>query len=113
MMNRNHGHGTPRKPMARFRYDGAAVLTFPYSKALVDRLKAEIPGHARTYDDVVKAWTVAPSYATVAVGLLRATYPDAVIEEPGHRPEPQPIRPSDQSYATLHLLPSAPDELVD
>ena len=109
----NNGHSTPRKPVARWRWSGEVTLTFPYNKALVDRLKAEIPGYARAYDPTTKAWTVAPAYAAVAISLLRATFPDAVIENSGRRPEPQPIRPSDRSYAALHLLPSAPDELVD
>jgi DnaJ-class molecular chaperone len=55
---------------------------------------------------------VSPAYAAVAVSLLRAMFPDAVIEHAGHRPGPQPTRPSDQEYAILHLLPSAPPELV-
>jgi hypothetical protein len=101
------------RPGARFRYDGEVTLTFPYDKRLVDQLKAQIPSYARSYDDAAKSWTIAPTYAAVAVSLLRASFPDATIEESGHRPEPQPIRPSDQSYATLHLLPSAPAALVD
>jgi hypothetical protein len=109
----NWTHDTRRSPTARFRYDGHVVLTFPYSKRLVDQLKAQIPGHARTYDPATKEWTVAPAYAAIALSLLRTTFPDAVTEEPGHRTEPQPIRSSDQAYATLHLLPSAPDELID
>ncbi len=49
------------------RRDGATVLTFPFDRWLVDALKAEIPGYARTYDPDTRAWTVTPAYAGVAI----------------------------------------------
>jgi hypothetical protein len=43
-----------------YRDSGAAECRFPYHGRLVDALKASIPASHRTYDPVMKAWTVSP-----------------------------------------------------
>jgi len=69
---------------------------------------------------------VSSTYSTLGIGLIRRIYPNIVVvnerltwsnddddwddDEPS---TPPPLRKTDPSYATLHLLPSAPPELVD
>ncbi len=99
------------------RSSAAAVLTFPFSQELVDAIKATIPARARSYDPTTKAWSVSAPYTDLAVLLLRRIYPDAEVyhADQAHRQEvpPPAARPAADPYAVLHLLPSAPPELVD
>ena len=97
------------------RRDGAVTLTFPFDARLVDALKAEIPGHARTYDPVAKSWTVAPTYAGVATRLMYQAFTDVEMIDAHAGPRfdrgPGPSPPGD-AWAVLHLRPTAPPELV-
>lgn len=95
--------------------DGAVDLTFPYNAIFISRLKGEIPAYARTYDPDTKTWTVHAAYAARAVALMRQTFV-AVTEYGADRSAtspPDPIRRTDPDFAILHLLPSAPPELVE
>ncbi len=95
--------------------DGAVALRFPYDAGFISRLKGEIPAYARTYDPPSKTWTVHAAYADLAVALMHATFV-AVTESADDRSAtspPDPIRRDDPDYATLHLLPSAPPELIE
>ena len=103
----------PRRAQARYTAFAEVALTFPYDARLVDLLKREIPAHARSYDPDDKAWTVTAAYATRAVDLLLRCFPDARIERPGARPGPAPQPSPARPFAVLHLLPSAPPELID
>ncbi len=86
--------------------DGRAVLKFPYDPWLVESLKTGIPGHARSYAPETKAWTVAPAYVAVATRLMLAAFPDVELVDPSR------TAPPSDPYVVLHLLPSAPPELV-
>ncbi len=91
-----------------------AELRFPFDRLLVEALKAQIPGHARTYDPVAKSWTVAPAYAGIAFRLMHLTFADVEIEdirEPGRRSADRAPQ-ADDPYVVLHLGPTAPPELV-
>jgi hypothetical protein len=103
----------PRRAQARYTEYGDVAITFPTNAHLIDLLKRNIPVHARSFDPDDKTRTVIAAYATRAVNLLLQCFPDARIERPGTRPEPasqpSPARP----FAVLHLLPSAPPELID
>ena len=99
-------------PRATYVHDGDVELRFPYNARLVDLLKAEIPPYARSYDPDDKTWTVAAPYAGLAVDLLRHRFPDARIERPGARPTPESSG-TGRPFAVLHLLPSAPPELIE
>src|SRR5687767_12607072 len=92
------------------RSDGGVILTFPYDMWVVDRLKAEVPAWCRTYDPTSRAWTVGPAYARRAEAILRERFGHVDVEDAA--PPPRPIRETDPDYAVLHLLPSAPRELV-
>jgi hypothetical protein len=96
------------------RRDGAATLTFPFDAWLVDALKAEIPGHARTYDPVAKSWTVAPAYAGIAIRLMYQAFTDVEIIDAATGPTfDRGGDPREAALVVLHLRPTAPPELVD
>ena len=99
-------------PRIARRYDGAVVLTFPYSGDLVAALKAHVPAHARTYDPDTRAWTIAAAYAGLACQLMRAAFPD-VLEEGAGATFDRGGDPRESALVILHLRPSAPPELVD
>ena len=96
------------------RRDGAATLTFPFDAWLVDALKAEIPGHARTYDPVAKSWTVAPAYVGIAIRLMYQAFTDVEIIDAAAGPTfDRGGDPREAALVVLHLRPTAPPELVD
>jgi hypothetical protein len=100
-------------PRATYTGGGDVVLRFPYDARLVELLKAEIPPCARSYDSGDKTWTVSASYAALALRLLVMLYPDARIERSGTRSDPDPHRSAACPFAVLHLLPTAPPELIE
>lgn len=96
------------------RWDGAAVLTFPFDRWLVDALKAEIPGHARTYSPDDRSWTISAAYGHVASRLMHDVFPDVdVIGAPTPPPFDRGTGTREDPYVILHLRPTAPPELVD
>ncbi len=101
-------------PQIERRWDGSVRLTFPYAAELVDALKATVPGYARAYDPVTRAWTVAPAYAHAASQLMHDVFPD--VETVDHTAAgPRFDRggdPREAALVVLHLLPTAPPELV-
>lgn len=101
-------------PQATRRWDGGVVLRFPYAPTLITRIKDAIPSDQRSWQPDLKVWTVEPAYASLAIGLLKQQFPDAIVEgEFRTPPRPEPIRSSDEFYRRLHLLPSAPVELIE
>ena len=101
-------------PQIQRRWDGGVILTFPFDAWLVDALKAEIPGHARTYDPVAKSWTVAPAYAGVAIRLMYQAFTDVEIIDAAAGPTfDRGGDPREAALVVLHLRPTAPPELVD
>jgi len=94
---------------------GKAVLAFPFDRWLVESIKAEIPGYSRTYDPATKQWEVDGVYIGVARLLLTTVFPDAeIIDESPRFDRPSTNRTGPKtSYTVLHLLPSAPPELVE
>ena len=96
------------------RWDGSVRLTFPFDGWLVDALKAEIPGHAWTYDPVAKPWTVAPAYAGVAIRLMYQAFTDVeVIDAAAGPTADRGGDPREAALVVLHLRTSVPPELVD
>ena len=97
------------------------MLSFPYDKGLIHRLKAEIPPPCRTFDERTKTWTVFQPHVMAAVGIVYDYFPDLIIEDgTGSRASWRSSTRStkkdtrtDPDYAALHLLPTAPDPLVD
>jgi hypothetical protein len=103
---------------ATFERRDRVRLRFPYSAGLVEALKDEIPAAYRDYDPEARIWTVFRSAWAVkaAVEILLDFYPEAtIVREPApERPWAEPAPPAvyDPDYAALHLLPTAPAELV-
>ncbi len=98
---------------------GEAVLTFPFSRELVDALKDEVPGYARSYDPDTKAWSVQSAYVAVARSLVESVYPDVEVIDfsPNFgRHESRRAAPDASgrtSYTVLHLRETAPPELIE
>ncbi|MDP9370503.1 MAG: hypothetical protein M3Q03_19915, partial [Chloroflexota bacterium] len=86
-------------PQATTKGDGSVELQFPYDRCLVEHLKLTIPSYARTWDPLLKIWTVSAPWAMTAIHLLHAIFPDAAVIDGGHSrpPGPTPIRPLDES----------------
>ena len=105
-------------------YPTGVLLTAPYDADLtpimVAELKRLIPPHARRYLPATREWFVTSAYEDQARVIFRATWPH-YEEEEGHGDDPTSQRPrdshppfaADRHYAALHLLPSAPRELID
>jgi DnaJ-domain-containing protein 1 len=112
-----------REQQARLTAFGEVVLRFPFCSALVDDLKAEIPYRFRKYAPTSKEWTVEADYADLAVHLLLRYFPDAEVparwrvrapwEEPPPWEAPPPSAGGNDHYRVLHLLPTAPVELIE
>ncbi len=100
-------------PQIQRRWDGAVALTFPFDRWLVDALKAEISGHARTYDPMAKSWTVAPAYAGIATRLMYQAFTDVEIIDAAAGTADRGGDPREAALIALHLRPTAPPELVD
>lgn len=96
-------------PRARYLANGDLELHFPYDYLLVDALKTEFPSYARRYNPDDKTWTVSQPYVAHAESLLRWRFPEARIERPDTDGRFRPEQP----FAVLHLLPTAPPELID
>jgi hypothetical protein len=95
-------------------WDGSHRVTFPFDRDVVEGIKNIVPVHSRTYDPDEKAWYIAPAYFVPVRNLLTATFMQ--VEMDADR-EPFTPPPSDRAprteYTILHLLPSAPPELVE
>jgi hypothetical protein len=91
------------------------VLTFPYSAALVDELKAGIPYRYRTYDPTGKEWTVQAEFADFATALLLEHFPDADIPAHARWRQTRPERrgAGADHFRVLHLRETAPVELIE
>lgn len=98
---------------------GDAHLRFPYSPELVADLKRQIPAHCRAWTPVGKYWFIASGYVNLAARLAEGYFDVEHIDAPTPQqrshssppPLPRPLHPD--PFATLHLLPSAPPELIE
>jgi hypothetical protein len=89
------------------RPDGGVTLTFPFDRHLIEEIKRSIPAPYRSYDPADRSWSVAPSYAGVAVRLVCGAFPDAETVDAGATPD------HDDAWQILHLRPTAPPELIE
>jgi hypothetical protein len=102
---------------AIFRWDGKLECSFPYSKYLVEQLKAHIPASHREWVPEHKVWIVDSVYATTALRLMRDTFGDVRLDDQRfeyQEPSPPPRTPRvDLDFATLYILPDAPLCVID
>ena len=105
-------------------YPSGVLLTAPYdaqlTPAMVGEIKRLIPNHARRYLPDTREWFIAAAYEAQARAIVRACWPFFAEDEgrgddPTRRQprDPHPPLAVDRHYAALHLLPSAPRELID
>lgn len=99
-------------PTITLTRDGRAELRFPYDATFIDRLKATVPAYARTYSPESKTWTISPAYVDVAARLMFAVFPDVEIMEHARPGSSDRAPHAGDAYTVLHLLPTAPPELV-
>lgn len=98
---------------AVYRWDGAIAVSFPFNRDVVDELKHQIPAPYRAWDAEAKEWLISVGWAQAAIDILRSTFGHVDVEQfTSDRGKPEPIRRTDPLYTELHLLPSAPPELV-
>ncbi len=98
---------------------GDAELRFPYSPDFIEDLKGHIPLHGRRWTPEGKFWWIGSAYVNLAARLAAGYFEVDPIDAPGAGrqraytapPPPRPLHPD--PHATLHLLPSAPPELIE
>lgn len=95
------------------RMDYGAELRFPYNAWIVDSLKGLIPVGYRAWDPQLRCWTVEEPYVDQAIGILRQVHKAVLIDDKRIPRAGATSSNGSNSYATLHLLPTAPKELVD
>ncbi len=109
---------------AEYRDSGDLWITFPYTPEFITILKDRVPAGCREWQPDHKRWWIHALYATRAIDLMRHHWPDVtVVRADTHRadtgpryhwtPPPPPPPRRDDPHAVLHLLPSAPLELVE
>lgn len=96
------------------RADGSITIRFPFNRWVIDQIKTYIPSYDRAYDAGNKAWTISGFYARDALSFLRQAFDHVEVIRSQKQADPEPrINQSHRGpYADLHLLPSAPPELV-
>lgn len=93
---------------------GNVELRFPPNPWLTGALKVDIPGNAWLYDPPSKTWTIVSAYVSIATRLMLLAFQDAAIVDqsgPGAAAD-RGHQAADDPYTVLHLLPTAPPELV-
>ncbi len=109
---------------AQYRDNGDLTISFPYNPEFLVILKDRVPVGCREWQPAHKRWWIHALYARRAVELLRHYWPGVEVLLPGDRPgedaarrhwppPPPPPPRRDDPHAVLHLLPSAPLELVE
>ncbi len=88
-------------------------VTFPFDRIVVDAIKADVPAHSRTYDPDEKAWYIAVAYQRIIRQLLEAVFIEVEMDSERTTYTPPSDRAPRTEYTVLHLLPSAPPELVE
>lgn len=100
-------------PLIIWHPDGSAAdVTFPYSAFVVAELKRVVPAPLRAYDPDTRTWTVAARYVGDIYHILDQVFGGVDIEGSRTGTSDHRQRAGGDPYRVLHLLPSAPDEVV-
>ncbi len=105
-------------------YPLGVLLTAPYdaqlTPAMVGELKRLVPAHGRRYLPDTREWFIVTAYEAQARAIFRSCWPhfdeeEGLGDDPSQQQprDPRPPLAVDRHYAALHLLPSAPSELID
>jgi hypothetical protein len=101
------------RPLISWRADGSAAdLRFPFDAFVVAEIKRAVPSPLRTYDPATRTWTVAARYVGDIYHLLDQAFGGVDIEGSRTGTSDHRQRAGGDPYRVLHLLPSAPDEVV-
>lgn len=97
-----------KTPKITPRWDGWLLFEVPYDPDWVEVIK-EIPPRQREWDPAKKRWAIGPLYAAeIREWTLRF-----FSASEGKTSTSTKQRTSADPYAALHLLPSAPAELIE
>ena len=100
-------------PLIVWHPDGSAAdVTFPYSAYVVAELKRAVPAPLRTYDPDLKTWTVAGRYVSAVYHVLAQVFGEVDVEGSRSGAADRGRPTGGDPYVVLHLLPTAPPELV-
>lgn len=92
--------------------DGDAIVRFDFSYAVVEELKDRIPAYAREYDPKTHEWTIAAGpFVSVVIDVLADCFGKSRVHVTDDRSRERAAAGEDP-YTALHLLPTAPPELV-
>ena len=109
----------PRRAQCRYTAFAELAITIPFgqapaqAKAFIADLKDAVPYKFRTYDPAAKEWRVWGGFEELAIALLVESFPDAELPSRAHsHAKPQTRHAGSDHFQILHLLPSAPPELI-
>lgn len=109
-------HCAPRRATYRVNPDGSVTMRFTYHPAPIQAFKDQIPAAFRRYaPSDGKSWTVDAEYSDEAITILLRYFPNAEAEftrQSRTHAKTQTQQTGSDPYAVLHLLPSAPPELI-
>ncbi len=107
------------RPTVTLQRNGDALFRFPYDPVFVALVKERLPRHGRAWRPEERAWWVAAPHVDQVCRWFGEFFPGAeYVDAPragyrAHTAPPPPPPPKDDPYRVLHLLPSAPVELVE
>jgi len=101
-----------RTPEVKYLDDGSGVFRVPFDARWVTGIKALVPAYAREWDPDARIWQVDDPYVEVIVALTRCIFGSVDGDGSGGAHAAPHAAPADP-FITLHLLPSAPPELID
>jgi len=100
-------------PIIIWHADGSAAdVRFPYDAFVVGEIKRAVPSPLRSYDPGTKAWTISARYVSTVFHLLARVFGEVEVEGSRTGRSDHRQRAGGDPYQVLHLLPSAPDEVV-
>ncbi len=101
------------RPLIIWHPDGSvADVRFPYDAFVVGEIKRSVPSPLRSYDPDTKAWTISARYVSTVFHILARVFGEVEVEGSRTGTSDPRQRASGDPYQVLHLLPSAPDEVV-
>lgn len=95
------------------RTEYGAELRFSYNAWAVEQLKARIPSSFRSWDPDARCWTVDEPYVDQALGILRNVFSTVHIVDERVPKAGASAGRGESAFTALHLLPTAPKELID
>ena len=88
--------------------------TIPFQADLIAAWKDAIPFRYRSFDPDTRAWRFWGCYESIAVDLLQRFFPGTDIPtRPAAHASSRGRQRGNNHFEILHLLPSAPSELID